>query len=47
MEWFVAIIFAIFISGLIWVTVEAVKHANRPNTLTKTNAADAQKGVHR
>jgi len=35
MEWFVAIIFAIFICGLIWVTVEAVKHANRPKTPNK------------
>lgn len=32
MEWFVAIIFTVFICGLIWVTVEAVKHANRPKT---------------
>ncbi|MGH8614718.1 MAG: hypothetical protein ACREYF_22490 [Gammaproteobacteria bacterium] len=42
MEWFVAIIFAIFIGGLIWVTVEAVKHANRPKTPDKTNAVDAR-----
>jgi len=42
MEWFVVIIFAIFISGLILVTVEAIKHANRPKTPNKTNPADAR-----
>lgn len=40
MEWFVAIIFAIFIGGLIWVTVEAIRHANKPLTPNKTNTAD-------
>jgi len=36
MEWFVAIIFVIFISGLIWVVVEAIKHANRPKAPNKS-----------
>lgn len=32
MEWFVVIIFACFISGLLWVSVEAIRHANKSKT---------------
>jgi cbb3-type cytochrome oxidase subunit 3 len=38
MEWFVAIIFMIFIAGLIWVTVDAIKHANRSTARVERNS---------
>lgn len=39
MEWFVAIIFATFISGLLWVTTDAVRHANKAQPSTKSTVA--------
>jgi len=29
MEWFVAVVFAVFIAGLVWVSAEAIRHANK------------------
>ncbi len=40
MEWFVVGIFIVFISGLIWVSVEAVTHANKTRAPNKKNAAE-------
>jgi hypothetical protein len=37
MEWFVVIVFAVFIGGLIWVSVEAVKHAEKRQSPNKAN----------
>jgi hypothetical protein len=42
MEWFIVIIFAIFIGGLIWVSVEAIKHAEKHRPPNKTNSSDAR-----
>lgn len=35
MEWFVVIVFTIFISGLVLVSIEAIRHANKPKRLTR------------
>jgi len=35
MEWFVVIVFTIFISGLVLVSIEAIRHANKPKTPNK------------
>ncbi len=29
MEWLLVIVLAVFIGGLLWVTVEAIRHAHR------------------
>jgi len=29
MEWFLAGVFVVFIAGLVWVSVEAIRHAQR------------------
>lgn len=29
MEWLLVIVFAIFIGGLVWVSVEAIRHTNK------------------
>ncbi len=42
MEWFVVIIFAVFISGLLWVSIEAIRHAKKSETSNKANSADAR-----
>lgn len=42
MEWFVAIVFAVFIGGLIWVSVEAIKHAARRQPPNKSDSSDTR-----
>jgi hypothetical protein len=42
MEWFIVIVFAIFIGGLVWVSVEAIKHAEKRQSPNKANSSDAR-----
>lgn len=42
MEWFVVVIFAFFIFGLLWVSGKAIRHAYKSKTPNKANAADAR-----
>jgi len=42
MEWFVIVVFAVFIGGLVWVSVEAIRHAEKHPSPKKTNSSDAR-----
>lgn len=40
MEWFIVIVFAAFIGGLIWISVEAIRHADKRQSPNKANSSD-------